>query len=254
MRIQNIPIDQIDIADENVRRDVEFGYDEHDKLLIGHLDSFDLLQPVVVRFDPRDKRYKLIIGRRRFMAMKEKGTHEIPAIITELSGVQAEAASLLENLIRKDLKPLEKASMVKKLVDADPRRTAGVSERYGIPKSTISEWLSILQLPSDLQLKLDKGEITMYEAIHIARRPKQEQALLAEAAASGKLEQEMMRLGVKRRVPKGLFTLRLVFHPGKRHDRWLWDNLSKLAQEEGQEITQYARNILKEHVERRLRR
>ncbi len=254
MRIQNIPIDEIDIADENVRRDQEFGYDQQDKLLTSHLDRFDLLQPVVVRLDPHDKKYKLIIGRRRFMAMKEKGIREIPAVITDISGVQAEAASLFENLIRKDLKPLEKALMVKKLVEADPRRTAGISEKYGIPKSTLSEWLSILELPHDLQLKLDKDEITMYEAIQITRRPREEQARIAEAAISGKLQQEMMKLGLKRAVPRGLFTLRLVFNPTKRHDKWLWENLNKMAQQEGQEITQYARNILKEYIERKLRR
>ena len=78
-----------------------------------HLSKFDLLQPLVVRFDTKSKRYKLLIGRRKFLALHNKGEKEIPVIATKLNGAEAEAASLFENLMRKDMSPLEKAGMVK---------------------------------------------------------------------------------------------------------------------------------------------
>ncbi len=118
MKIKNISVNLIDIAEENVRKDFSFGKDSSDNLIKEHLSKFDLLQPVVVRFDIQTKRYKLLIGRRRFLALQDRGEKEIPAVITKLKGAEAEAASLFENLIRKDLSPLEKAKMVKKLVDS----------------------------------------------------------------------------------------------------------------------------------------
>jgi ParB family chromosome partitioning protein len=102
-----------------------------------------------------------LIGRRRFFALSAKGETQIPAVVTELEGAEAEAASLFENLIRKDLSPLEKAQMVKRLVDTTRSGITGVSAKYGLPKSTVSEWLSILSLPQELQENIEKGRITM---------------------------------------------------------------------------------------------
>src|SRR5262245_25400036 len=116
MKVKNIPIGLIDVAEENVRRYHDFGKDTNDKLMKEHLSKFDLLQPLVVRFDNDSRRYKLLIGRRRFFALNSKGIKEVPAVITKLEGAEAEAASLFENLVRRDLSPLEKSRMVKKLV------------------------------------------------------------------------------------------------------------------------------------------
>src|ERR1044071_3650731 len=100
MKVKNIPADMIDIAEENVRKGHSFGEDDKDRMMKEHLSKFDLLQPVVVRFDDKSRRYKLLIGRRRFFALSAKGETEVPAVITELEGAEAEAASLFENLIR----------------------------------------------------------------------------------------------------------------------------------------------------------
>ena len=134
MKIKNIPVNLIDIANENVRKDDSFGKDDKDELMKEHLSKFDLLQPVVVRFDNESQRYKLLIGRRRYFALSAKGERNIPAVITQLEGAEAEAASLFENLIRKDLAPLEKARMVKKLVDFTKGGITAVSAKYGLPK------------------------------------------------------------------------------------------------------------------------
>jgi ParB family chromosome partitioning protein len=182
MKVRNIPADMIDIAEENVRKDYSFGEDDKDRLMKEHLSKFDLLQPVVVRFDDKSKRYKLLIGRRRFLALSAKGETQIPAVVTELEGAEAEAASLFENLVRKDLSPLEKARMVRRLVDTTKSGITGVSAKYGLPKSTVSEWLSILDLPQELQENIEKGRITTYEAIRIARKPRSVQQRLVKAA------------------------------------------------------------------------
>lgn len=252
MKIKNIPVKMIDVANENVRKDDSFGKDDKDKLIKEHLSKFDLLQPVVVRFDNESQRYKLLIGRRRYFALSAKGERSIPAVITRLEGAEAEAASLFENLIRKDLPPLEKARMVKKLVDFTKGGITAVSAKYGLPKSTVSEWLSILTLPALLQKKIEKGEITSYEAIQIARKPKRVQEKLITAAAAGRLQEEMSRAGVKRGAPRGLLTIRLVFDPRKKPDKQLWDRMREKADENGLEVTDYVRSIILKHMQQKV--
>ena len=252
MKIKNIPVKMIDVANENVRKDDSFGKDDKDKLIKEHLSKFDLLQPVVVRFDNESQRYKLLIGRRRYFALSAKGERSIPAVITQLEGAEAEAASLFENLIRKDLPPLEKARMVKKLVDFTKGGITAVSAKYGLPKSTVSEWLSILTLPALLQKKIEKGEITSYEAIQIARKPKRVQEKLITAAAAGRLQEEMSRAGVKRGAPRGLLTIRLVFDPRKKPDKQLWDRMREKADENGLEVTDYVRSIILKHMQQKV--
>lgn len=248
LKVKNIPVELIDVAEENVRKDQAFGKDDSDQLMKEHLSKFDLLQPLVVRFDDESRRYKLLIGRRRFLALSAKGVREVPAVITELEGAEAEAASLFENLIRKDLSPLEKARMVKKLVDSTRGGMTGTSAKYGLPKSTISEWLSMLILPQPLQEKIEKGEITTYEAIRIARRPEIHDRLMA-AAAQSRLQEEMEATGVKRGAPKGLLTVRLVFDPRRKSDRRIWERLNEKASQNGLEVTDYVRNIVANQVQ-----
>ena len=248
MKVKNIPVELIDVAEENVRKDQAFGKDSNDELMKEHLSKFDLLQPLVVRFDDESRRYKLLIGRRRFFALSAKGVREVPAVITELEGAEAEAASLFENLIRKDLSPLEKARMAKKLVDSTKGGITGVSAKYGLPKSTISEWLSILTLPQQLQEQIENGKITSYEAIRIARRPEIHDRLVA-AAAESRLQEEMITAGVKRGAPKGLLTVRLVFDPRKKSDRKMWECLNEKAGQSGLEVTHYVRSIIAKHLQ-----
>jgi ParB family chromosome partitioning protein len=252
MKIRNIPVNMIDVSNENVRKGHSFGEDDKDELIKKHLSKFDLLQPVVVRFDNESQRYKLLIGRRRYLALSAKGERKIPAVITELEGAEAQAASLFENLIRKDLSPLEKARMVKKLVDSTKGGITAVSAKYGLPKSTVSEWLSILRLPVLLQKKIEKGEITSYEAIRIARTPKYVHEKLIIAAAEGRLQEEMSRAGIKRGAPKGLLTIRLVLDPRKKPDKQLWDRINEKADENGLELTNYVRSILVKHIRQRV--
>jgi ParB family chromosome partitioning protein len=247
MKVRNIPVELIDVAEENVRKDHVFGKDSSDQLMKEHLSKFDLLQPVVVRFDDESRRYKLLIGRRRFFALSAKGMTEVPAVITELEGAEAEAASLFENLVRKDLSPLEKARMVKKLVDSTKEGITGVSSKYGLPKSTVSEWLSILTLPTALQEMMEKGEITSYEAIRIARKPEIHERLVA-AAEESRLQEEMAATGVKRGAPKGLLTVRLVFDPRKKSDRRIWERLNEKADQNGLKVADYVRNIVAKNV------
>ena len=118
-----------------------------------------------------------------------------------------------------------------------------------LPKSTISEWLSILNLPETVQEKIEKGEITLFDGIKIARQPIEVQNRLASADnSSSSLDEEMIKLGIKRGAPKGLLTVRLVFNPTKEKDKRLWKNLEEKAKENGNNVNDFVKEILSNYL------
>jgi ParB family chromosome partitioning protein len=139
--------------------------------------------------------------------------------------------------------------MVKKLIESTNSGITGFSAKFGIPKSSISEWLSILKLPSELQQNIEKGEIASYEAIQIARKSKYIHKKLVAAAADGKLQEKMAEVGVKRGAPKGLLTIRLVFNPRRKSDQQIWERLNQKADQNGLEVADYARTVLAKHIQ-----
>ena len=103
-----------------------------------------------------------------------------------------------------------------------------------------------------LQKKIEKGEITSYEAIRIARKPRRVQEKLIAAATSGRLQEEMSRTGVKRGAPRGLLTIRIVFDPRKKQDKQLWDRIWGKADKDGLEVTDYVRSVLLKHMQQKV--
>ncbi len=95
---------------------------------------------------------------------------------------------------------------------------------------------------------MEKGKITSYEAIRIARRPEIHDKLM-EAVAQSRLAEEMVGVGVKRGAPKGLLTVRLVFDPRKKSDRKMWERLNEKAGQSGLEVTHYVRSIIAKHLQ-----
>ena len=138
--------------------------------------------------------------------------------------------------------------MVKRLVDSTKLSISKFSLKYGLPKSTISEWVSILSLPRTLQENIERGLITTHEAIKIARKPKNIQERLVLAVTKDRLHEEMNMLGLKRGAPRGLLTIRLVFNPRKKLEKQMWDKLNQKARDSNLEVTEYVRKILCQYV------
>ena len=70
-----------------------------------------------------------------------------------------------------------------------------------------------------------------------------------QAAQQGRLQEEMAEAGVKRGAPKGLLTMRLVFDPRKKSDKLLWERLNAKAEQNGLDVTSYARSVLSRHAQ-----
>ena len=107
------------VGDGNVRKSV--GDITELKLSI---QEKGILQPILVR--PKNKKYEVVVGSRRYEAAKALGLKKVPAIIRPLNDAEALSISLVENIQRNDLELEEEAEGVLRLMKLDPKRFAGV--------------------------------------------------------------------------------------------------------------------------------
>jgi len=114
-----------------------------------------VIHPVVLR--PVPTGYELIAGERRWRAAKLAGLDQIPAIIRNMNDKQALEVSLIENLQRHDLNPVEAAMGYKLLIDQYGLKQEDVAKIIGKKRATISNSLRLLKLPPDI-LELVKEE------------------------------------------------------------------------------------------------
>src|SRR5579859_7454685 len=108
-----------------------------------------VIQPIVVR--PNGGRYQLVAGERRWRAAKLAGLETIPAVIQEIPDDRLLEITLVENIQREDLNPIETALAFDRLAKELNLSHEQIGERTGKDRSTIANLLRLLQLPPDLQ-------------------------------------------------------------------------------------------------------
>ncbi len=145
-----------------------------------------VLQPVLVRKDGEG--FKLIAGERRWRASQLAGLHEIPAIIREVTEVEAFELALVENLQRADLNPMEEAEGYHRLVEEFGLTQEQVAQRVGKERSTVANALRLLGLPEDVKRMVGEGSLSAGHAralLGVPRMP--EMTELAQQVAARKL-------------------------------------------------------------------
>lgn len=145
-----------------------------------------VLQPVLVRKDGSG--YKIIAGERRWRASQLAGLHELPALVREVTEVQAFELALVENLQRADLNPMEEADGYHRLVEEFGLTQEQVAQRVGKERSTIANALRLLGLPEDVKRMVAEGTLSAGHAralLGIPRLP--EMVDLASQVAARKL-------------------------------------------------------------------
>lgn len=121
-----------------------------------------LLQPIVVRAD--GDRYQLIAGERRFRAaMHLKWTH-IPAVIVAANDREMAELAIIENLQRKDLNPIEKALSFQNYIEQNRCSQEELARRLNLDRSTIANFLRLLDLPDGVQKKIMDQKLTQGHA------------------------------------------------------------------------------------------
>jgi ParB family chromosome partitioning protein len=122
-----------------------------------------VVQPIVVRV-AAGGRYMLITGERRLLASKKAGKETIPAIIREVSNVQAMEMTIVENLQRADLNPMEQAYAFHSLRIYFHLTQEQMAERTGKDRATIGNFLRLIRLPPAVQKQVESGELTFGHA------------------------------------------------------------------------------------------
>ncbi|MGZ3458570.1 MAG: ParB/RepB/Spo0J family partition protein [Archangium sp.] len=145
-----------------------------------------VLQPVLVRKDGAG--YKLIAGERRWRASQAAGLHEIPALVRDVTEVEAFELALVENLQRADLNPMEEAEGYHRLVEEFGLTQDQVAQRVGKERSTVANALRLLGRPDEVKRMVGEGRLSAGHARALLGVPRiPEMTELASQVAARKL-------------------------------------------------------------------
>ena len=130
--------------------------------LSASIKTYGLLSPILVQ--KRDGYYEIIAGERRWRAALKAGLKEIPVIIRDYSEKEILELSLIENIQREDLNPIEEAKAYKRLMDEFDMGQAEVAERVSKSRSAVANSVRLLKLGDPAQQMLVDGQISMGHA------------------------------------------------------------------------------------------
>lgn len=121
-----------------------------------------IIQPIIVKKSV--KGYEIIAGERRYRASKLAGLDKVPAIVRPFTDEQMAEISLLENIQRENLNPIEEALAYKQLLEKSHMTHENLSTKVGKSRSYITNVIGLLRLPSEVQELVSKGKISMGHA------------------------------------------------------------------------------------------
>ncbi|SEG17426.1 chromosome partitioning protein, ParB family [Bryocella elongata] len=159
-----IPLDKIDRNPFQTRTTFN---EEKLAELAESIKASGVVQPIVVREGEKfkeDGRYTLITGERRLLASRKAGKTTIPSIVREVSNVQAMEMTIVENLQRADLNPIEQAHAFSRLAREFHMTQEQMAERTGKDRASVSNFLRLLKLPESVQVLVSAGELTFGHA------------------------------------------------------------------------------------------
>lgn len=131
--------------------------------LISSIKTKGVLQPLLVR-QIGNNRYEIIAGERRWRASKAAGLTQVPVIVKNFNDEETLEVSLIENLQRQDLNPLEEAEGYQRLLNEFNRTQEELAHVVGKSRSYVANMLRLLELPDGVKTHLDQGEITVGHA------------------------------------------------------------------------------------------
>ena len=157
-----------------------------------------LLQPILVR-EHVEGRYQIIAGERRFRASKLAELEEIPAIILERDDRKVAEISLIENIQREDLNPIEEAMAYKALADEYGLTQEELSEKVGKSRSAIANSTRLLDLPEEILEMVANGDISAgHGRTLLGTKNKENMLLLANKVVELDLSVRQLEEEVKR--------------------------------------------------------
>ncbi len=120
-----------------------------------------VIQPILVRPSKNTNgKYEIIAGERRWLASQNAGLHEVPVVIVDVDDVKSLEFAIVENIQRQDLNAIEEAKGYQRLVDEFNYNHEKLSQFIGKSRSYIANSLRLLNLPNDILLMVEQGNLT----------------------------------------------------------------------------------------------
>ena len=157
---REIPVDQIERNPFQTRAAVD---ESALKELSASIAATGVVQPVLVR-PLAENSFQLIAGERRWLASKLAGKTTVPAILRHVSDEQAMEITIVENLQRTDLNPMEQARAYDRLAHHFKMTQEQMAQRTGKDRASVSNFLRLLRLPSEVQGKVESGDLSFGHA------------------------------------------------------------------------------------------
>ena len=192
--VQHIRIQDIEANPNQPRRAFEAaGLKE----LASSIEAHGIIQPITLR-KIRASKFQIISGERRFRAAQEVGLTELPAYVRDADDQTLLEMALIENIQREDLNPLEVGMSFRHLMEECDLTQEALAKRVGMARSSVANFLRMLELPEQLQGMLRTGQLTLGHAKTLAGlkgpNAKYTQIALAEkATAEGVSVRELER-------------------------------------------------------------
>jgi len=131
-----------------------------------------VLEPLLVRYMPREDTYYIISGERRFHASQAAGLSELPCIEKIADDAETLEIALIENLQRKDLTPFEEADGLQRLAEVYDYTHDDIAQKIGRARSSVTESLSLRAIPESLRRRcIERGVVSKSLLLQVARQP-----------------------------------------------------------------------------------
>ena len=126
------------------------------------ISSAGLVQPIVVR--RKGERFEIVAGERRWRAAQIAGLLKLPVHVSDVSDEKLLQTSLIENIQREDLNPIEEAQAYKRLGDESGLTQEQIAVAVGKDRASIANYLRLLRLPEQVRARVASGELSMGHA------------------------------------------------------------------------------------------
>lgn len=162
--VVTLKLSKITTAGNNSRKTVD---DSELQELADNIRQTGILQPVLVR--PKGKKYEIVCGERRFRASIMAGTGTIPAIIRKLSDDETLEMSLIENLGRKNISPIEEAAAYQRLINTGRYDVVNLAVRFGKSETYIRNRMKLNDLTDNLLNLVNEDVLSISAALELCK-------------------------------------------------------------------------------------
>jgi len=177
-RIWHVPVSEVKPNPNQPRK--HFSPDELSELA-DSIKKHGVLQPLIV-IEKNDGGYELVAGERRWRASKQAGLPTVPVMVKKLADQEKLEVSLIENIQRQDLNPIEEAFAYKRLTEEFNLTQEEVGQKVGRSRPAVANMIRLLDLPEEAQNALIEGKINTGQAralLSLGDDPKKQLAMLS---------------------------------------------------------------------------